>query len=224
MSQEKAKALLAKHVVQWCQPKMTIGLGAGSTVMQVVEALQYQPHHAMQIVVASHATLARCQALGIEATLMQAIAHIDLYIDGADEVDPDWTLLKGRGGAMTGEKLCAQMAKDFVVLIDESKLVRYLGEKWPVLPIEVVPWARSSVARAIVKKGGRPELRTQKSDMGNDILDGYGLALHEPEALSAWCNQLTGVVAHGLFVNEVPQHVLRSDGKTVMACQKQNKS
>lgn len=220
MSQERAKALLAAHVVQWCKPKMSIGLGAGSTVLQVVEALQYQPHHTMQIVVASCETLARCQDLGIEATLMQAVAHIDLYIDGADEVDPDWTLLKGRGGAMTGEKLCAQMAKDFVVLVDDSKLVRYLGEKWPVLPIEVVPWARSSVARSIVKKGGRPELRSQKSDMGNDILDCYGLALHEPETLSAWCNQLTGVVAHGLFVNEVPQHVLRSDGKTVIACQK----
>ena len=108
-----------------------------------------------------------------------------------------------------------QMAKNFMVLVDDSKCVKRLGQKWPVVSIEVVPWARSSVARQVVKMGGRPELREQKSDMRNDIIDCYKLNLAEPYSLSKEINQLTGVVCHGLFVNERPQVVKVSDGRQV---------
>lgn len=214
-NQDKAKRMLAESACKNLQSKMTLGLGAGSTVMWVVEALRDKQHAGMQVVVASLATQKRCLDYGIDAELMESVSHIDLYIDGADEVDESFCLIKGRGGAMTGEKLCAQMAENFMVLVDESKCVKHLGESWPVVAIEVVPWARSSVARQIVKMGGRPELREQKSDMRNDIIDCYGMNLAEPYALSREVNQLTGVVGHGLFVNERPQIVKVSDGHRV---------
>ena len=214
-NQDKAKRMLAESACKNLQSKMTLGLGAGSTVMWVVEALRDKQHAGMQVVVASLATQKRCLDYGIDAELMESVSHIDLYIDGADEVDESFCLIKGRGGAMTGEKLCAQMAENFMVLVDESKCVKHLGESWPVIAIEVVPWARSSVARQIVKMGGRPELREQKSDMRNDIIDCYGMNLSEPYALSREVNQLTGVVGHGLFVNERPQIVKVSDGHRV---------
>ena len=214
-NQDKAKRMLAESACKNLQSKMTLGLGAGSTVMWVVEALRDKQHAGMQVVVASLATQKRCLDYGIDAELMESVSHIDLYIDGADEVDESFCLIKGRGGAMTGEKLCAQMAENFMVLVDESKCVKHLGESWPVIAIEVVPWARSSVARQIVKMGGRPELREQKSDMRNDIIDCYEMNLSEPYALSREVNQLTGVVGHGLFVNERPQIVKVSDGHRV---------
>ena len=214
-NQDKAKRMLAESVCENLQSKMTLGLGAGSTVMRVVEALKDRQHASIQVVVASLATQKHCWDCGIEADLMESVSHIDLYIDGADEVDESFCLIKGRGGAMTGEKLCAQMAESFIVLVDESKCVKRLGQRWPVVAIEVVPWARSSVARQIVKMGGRPELREQKSDMKNDIIDCYGMNLAEPYSLSKEVNQLTGVVCHGLFVNETPQVVKASDGHQI---------
>lgn len=213
--QDKAKRMLAESACENLKAKMTLGLGAGSTVMRVVDALKDRQHDSMQVVVASIATQKYCLDCGIEADLMESVSHIDLYIDGADEVDESFCLIKGRGGAMTGEKLCAQMAKNFMVLVDDSKCVTRLGQRWPVVSIEVVPWARSSVARKIVKMGGRPELREQKSDMKNDIIDCYRMNLSEPYSLSKEINQLTGVVGHGLFVDEKPQVVKVSDGRRV---------
>lgn len=213
--QQQAKAMLAKKIVEECKVGMTIGLGAGSTVLKVVDALKDRSHVKMNIVVASLSTQAHCHRHGIDADLMRAVSHIDLYIDGADEVDPTFCCIKGRGGAMTGEMLCAEMAEDFVVLVDGSKMVRSLGEKWPVLAVEVVPWARSSVGRAMVKLGARPELRSEKSDMGNDIIDCLGVSFAQPYALADKVSQMTGVVGHGLFVHKRPSRVLVSDGQSV---------
>tara|TARA_B100001989_G_scaffold167523_1_gene120671 strand:+ start:299 stop:967 length:669 start_codon:yes stop_codon:yes gene_type:complete len=211
----QAKMKLAQTIVAELKAKMIVGLGAGSTVLCVVEALKNCAHAEMQVVVASLETLEACKHHGIEAELMKSVAYIDLYIDGADEVDPGFLCIKGRGGAMTGEKICAEMAKSFVVLIDESKKVGYLGQKWPVVPLEVVPWARSSVGRSIVKMGAVPELREKKSDLGNDIIDCHGFNLSEPFALASALSQLTGVVSHGLFLEPRPNRVLCSDGQNV---------
>lgn len=207
--------MLAREASEMILPKMTIGLGAGSTVMRVVEVLAERSLDSVTVIVASLATQKYCWDHGIEADLMVACSHIDLYIDGADEVDETWCLLKGRGGAMTGEKLCAHMAKRFLVLVDDSKCVTSLGQRWPVVAVEVVPWARSSVARAVVKMGGRPHWRETKSDMGNDIIDCYDLNLAKPYELSREINQMTGVVGHGIFVNDKPQAVKVSDGDKV---------
>lgn len=219
--QEQAKLMMAEKIVKEFKAGMTIGLGAGSTVLRVVDALQDSLHTKMNIVVASLSTQTHCHRYGIDADLMRTVSHIDLYIDGADEVDPTFCCIKGRGGAMTGEMLCAEMAENFVILVDDSKLVRNLGEKWPVLAVEVVPWARSSVSRAMVKLGARPELRTEKSDMGNDIIDCLSVSFAEPYALANKVSQMTGVVGHGLFVHKRPSRVLVSDGSSVWEAERE---
>ncbi len=213
--QDQAKSMLAEQAMRLLSGHKVVGLGAGTTVMKVVQALSQETHGGLKVVVASLSTLQQCKEAGIEAELMESIAHIDLYIDGADEVDPSFCCIKGRGGAMVGEKLCAQMADEFIVLVDSSKLAPHLGGKWPVVPLEVVPWARSSVGRAIVAMGGKPELRETKSDMGNNIIDCHGLDLSKPYTLSDQLNQMTGVVGHGLFVHEKPTQVWSCDGDKV---------
>ena len=220
INQEKAKEMLAEAICEELKPKITLGLGAGSTVLKVVESLKLKDHSSMQIVVASTETQKRCLELGIDAELMNTVSHIDTYIDGADEVDEYFCLIKGRGGKMTGEKLCAQMADEFVVLVDETKCVKALGDKWPVVAVEVVPWARSSVARQIVKLGGRPKWREVKSDLENDIIDCFGLNLAKPYDISCQINEMTGVVAHGLFVKECPKVVKVSNGLSVWNMEK----
>lgn len=221
MDQERAKIMLAREAAQMFKPKMTIGLGAGTTVMKLVESLKNQAHQRMNIIVASLSTQEHCQSYGIDAQLMRHCSHIDLYIDGADEVDPSFCCIKGRGGAMTGEMLCAEMADEFVVLIDETKQVSRLGAKWPVVALEVVPWARSSVGRSIVKMGAKPHLREKKSDMGNDIIDCHGLCLATPYELANKLSQMTGVVGHGIFVHTRPHRVMVSDGSTVWEMDKE---
>ncbi|MAV29357.1 MAG: ribose 5-phosphate isomerase A [Legionellales bacterium] len=215
--QDLAKTMLAEHALSLLEGHRVIGLGAGSTVMKVIDAIAASKRVLPTVIVASLATLDRCRSSGIEAELMQSVSHIDLYIDGADEVDSSFCCIKGKGGAMTGEKLCAEMAAEFIVLVDQTKLVQSLGSHWPVIAIEVVPWARSSVGRAIVKLGGKPVLRAEKSDMGNEIIDCHGLDFAAPYTLSDRLNQITGVVAHGLFVHEKPTQVFSSDGNTVKA-------
>ncbi|HAV93739.1 MAG: ribose 5-phosphate isomerase A [Legionellales bacterium] len=219
--QDQAKSMLAQQAMRLLSGHKVVGLGAGTTVIKVVQALSKEAHGNLRVVVASLATLQQCKEAGIDAELMQSVAHIDLYIDGADEVDPSFCCIKGRGGAMVGEKLCAQMADEFIVLVDDTKLAGYLGGKWPVVPLEVVPWARSSIGRAIVAMGGKPELRETKSDMGNDIIDCHGLDLSAPYTLSDQLNQMTGVVGHGLFVHEKPTQVWSCDGDKVWSLKKE---
>ena len=215
MLNQAAKILLAKKAMSYCQKNLKIGLGAGSTVMCVVDALAEQLPRSVQIFTAALTTQQRCIQLGIPAALMTETANIDVYIDGADEVTPTFECIKGRGGAMTGEALCAEMAHQFIVLVDESKISQYLGQKWPVIAIEVVSWARSCLGRAIVKMGGRPVLREQKSELGNYIIDCYDLDLTKPDTLAKTLSQMTGVVGHGLFVQRKPDLVYVSNGVDV---------
>lgn len=212
MSTVQAKKLLAKRVVSHCQKNLKIGLGAGSTVMYVVDALAEKFSGSMQIFTAALATQKRCLQLGIAAELMTATANIDVYIDGADEVSPTFCCIKGRGGMMTGESLCVEMAQQFIVVVEDCKVSQYLGQIWPTIAVEVVSWARSSLGRAIVKMGGRPILREQKSELGNYIIDCYDLDLANPGILAREISQMTGVVGHGLFVKHKPDIVYVSDG------------
>jgi len=146
----------------------------------------------------SKASEARLKALGIEVIDLNSVAELPVYVDGADEVTRHLAMIKGGGGALTREKIVAAVARKFVCIADASKLVDVLG-KFP-LPVEVIPMARSFVARELEKTGGTPELRAGfTTDNGNVILDVYGLSITDPVALEERINHITGVVTNGLF-------------------------
>lgn len=183
-----------------------IGVGTGSTVNLFIEALAAHPGRVRTAVSSSEASSARLRAAGIEVVDLNEVTELLLYIDGADEATPARSLIKGGGGALTREKIVAAVARRFICIIDETKLVTTLG-KFP-LPIEVIPMARAYVARQLVARGGRPVWRQGCiTDNGNDLLDVHGLAIPDPVALERDLNQLAGVVTVGLFA-ERPADVL----------------
>ena len=177
---------------------MVLGIGTGSTVNQLIEALQDRKIQLSGAVSSSRQTSEKLRAAGIEELDLNTAGDLALYIDGADEATADGALIKGGGAALTREKVVAAAASRFVCIIDDSKLVRVLGA-FP-LPIEVIPMARSYVARQLVKLGGRPVWRAGvTTDNGNVILDVHDLRLDEPNAFEATVNQIAGVVTVGLF-------------------------
>jgi ribose 5-phosphate isomerase A len=176
----------------------TIGIGTGSTVNLLIDALAAHPGRVRLAVSSSEASSARLRAAGVEVVDLNELADLELYIDGADEATPARHLIKGGGGALTREKIIAAAARRFVCIIDDSKLVATLG-RFP-LPVEVIPMARALVARSLAARGGRPLWREGfVTDNGNHILDVHGLAIADPVALEHELNQITGVVAVGLF-------------------------
>lgn len=175
-----------------------IGVGTGSTVNLFIEALAAHPGRVRTAVSSSEASSARLKAAGIEVVDLNEVTELHLYIDGADEATPARALIKGGGGALTREKIVAAVARRFICIVDESKIVTTLG-KFP-LPIEVIPMARAYVARQLLARGGHPVWRQGRvTDNGNDILDVHGLAIPDPLALERDLNQLAGVVTVGLF-------------------------
>jgi ribose 5-phosphate isomerase A len=176
----------------------TIGVGTGSTVNCFIEALAAHPGRVQRAVSSSEASSARLRAAGVTLLDLNELAGLDLYIDGADEATAERYLIKGGGGALTCEKIVAAAARRFVCIVDDSKLVRTLG-RFP-LPIEVIPMARSLVARQLSAGGGRPVWRQGfVTDNGNHILDVHGLVITDPVGLERELNQITGVVTVGLF-------------------------
>jgi ribose 5-phosphate isomerase A len=176
----------------------TIGVGTGSTVNCFIDALAANPAHIARAVSSSEGSSARLRAAGIAVVDLNELPSLDLYIDGADEATHARQLIKGGGGALTREKIIAAAAQRFLCILDDSKIVPVLGA-FP-LPVEVIPMARSYVARAIGAFGGRPVWRSGcVTDNGNHILDVHGLTIHDPVALEAQLNQITGVVTVGLF-------------------------
>ena len=176
----------------------TIGVGTGSTVNFFIEALAAHPGRVQRAVSSSDASSARLRAAGVTVLDLNELSGLDLYIDGADEATAARHLIKGGGGALTREKIIAAAARHFVCIVDDTKLVRTLG-KFP-LPIEVIPMARSLVARQLTHGGGRPVWREGfVTDNGNHILDVHGLTVGDPVALERELNQITGVVTVGLF-------------------------
>ncbi|HNQ03194.1 MAG TPA: ribose-5-phosphate isomerase RpiA [Thiobacillaceae bacterium] len=192
MKQATARAAL-DHV-----PAGIIGVGTGSTANFFIDALAGIKGRIDGAVASSVATAERLKRHGIPVLDLNEVGEMAVYVDGADEITRHMAMIKGGGGALTREKIVAACARRFVCIADESKLVDVLG-KFP-LPVEVIPMARSYVARQLVKLGGNPVLRTGfTTDNGNVILDVHGLNILDPVALETEINQLVGVVTVGLF-------------------------
>lgn len=177
---------------------MVLGVGTGSTVTQLIEALKDRKIQLSGAVSSSRQTSESLRAAGIPELDLNSAGPLTLYIDGADEATADGVLIKGGGAALTREKVVAAASARFVCIIDDTKLVDVLG-KFP-LPVEVIPMARSYVARQLVKMGGQPVWRDGVvTDNGNVILDVHNLRLNDPVAFESALNQVAGVVTVGLF-------------------------
>jgi ribose 5-phosphate isomerase A len=196
--QQLQKQQVAGAALAWVRPDNVLGVGTGSTVNCFIDALAASGIRIEAAVSSSEATTQRLQSLGIHVRELNLAGTLDVYVDGADEFDPHRRLIKGGGGALTREKIVAGASRKFVCIVDESKKVGVLG-KFP-LPIEVIPIARSYIARQLVAMGGQPELRDGfTTDNGNLILDVHNMDLVDPVAIEKKINNLPGVVTCGLF-------------------------
>jgi len=204
---EMAKKRAAEAALQYVKDDMIIGVGTGSTVNYFIEALASMKNRIEACVASSKATEALLKAAYIPVLDLNVVSELPLYVDGADEVMATGDMIKGGGGAATREKIIAQVARQFVCIVDESKVVKRLGQ-FP-LAVEVLPLARSLVARELVKLGGDPEYREGfVTDNGNIILDVYNLQINTPMQLENTINCLPGVVDNGLFANRKADKVL----------------
>jgi ribose 5-phosphate isomerase A len=195
-SQKKRRA--AQAAIPYIQEGMVLGMGTGSTVAELIEELKDCKIQVAGAVSSSTRTTLALQAARIPVLDLNAQADLSLYIDGADEADEHGVLIKGGGGALTREKVIAAASEKFICIIDDGKLVRSLGT-FP-LPVEVIPMARSYVARQLAKLGGRPVLRDGVlTDNGNDILDVHDLRLTDPLGMEDAIDRIAGVVTVGLF-------------------------
>jgi ribose 5-phosphate isomerase A len=202
MNQDQLKQAVAQAAVDHIAPHLNkdsiVGVGTGSTANCFIDALANIKHTFDAAVASSEATAERLKGHGINVLELNAVPHMSFYVDGADESDTHLNLIKGGGGALTREKIVAAVAETFVCIADESKLVDVLGD-FP-LPVEVIPMARSYVARKLVGLGGEPVWRQDFiTDNGNLILDVYGMDIVDPKDLEQQINQITGVVTNGLF-------------------------
>ncbi|STX44712.1 ribose 5-phosphate isomerase A [Legionella donaldsonii] len=201
------KAQAAKAALAYVDDNMIIGVGTGSTVNYFINELATIKHRIDACVASSKATESRLRAAGIPVIDLNSASDLPLYVDGADEVNERYEMIKGGGGALTGEKIVATVARQFICIVDESKLVKHLGS-FP-LAVEVLPMARSYVAREIVKLGGDPEYREGFiSDHGNIILDVYNLEITDARRLEDTINCIPGVVENGLFAKRLADKVL----------------
>lgn len=196
-TQDELKQQVAQAAVAYVKGGI-IGVGTGSTANYFIDELAKVKGKIDGAVASSEATAQRLKGHGIQVLDLNSVDGMDIYVDGADEITEHMHMIKGGGGALTREKIVAACAKSFICIADGSKLVPVLGA-FP-LPVEVLPMARSYVARELVKLGGQPKLREGfTTDNGNVILDVSGLKILDPVALEARINQLVGVVTNGLF-------------------------
>lgn len=195
----EAKRLAAEKAMSYVEDGMIVGVGTGSTVAYFIDALGREPDRIRGAVSSSEQSTERLRGHGIEVVDLNATGPLALYVDGADECDPNRRLIKGGGAALTREKIIAQASQRFVCIIDPSKEVDVLG-RFP-LPVEVIPMARSLVAREIVAlTGAQPVWREGiVTDNGNLVLDIHGMRITDPVAMETAINQLPGVVSVGLF-------------------------
>ncbi len=198
MDQREKKLAAASAAIELIELEGFIGVGTGSTANCFIDLLAQFKHQFDGAVASSEASAERLKANGIAVLDLNGVGDLAVYVDGADEATRHRHLIKGGGGALTREKIVAQASKLFICIVDDSKIVGHLGD-FP-LPIEVIPMARSFVAREMVKLGGRPELRHGfTTDNGNQIIDVFGLEIREPVQLEETINQIPGVVTNGLF-------------------------
>ena len=197
-AQTTGKQAAAQAALEFVPDDSIIGVGTGSTVNLFIEALASRRDRIIGAVSSSKASTARLRAAGIEVIDLNAAGDLEVYIDGADEATRHGYLIKGGGGALTREKIVAAASRRFICVVDESKMVDVLG-RFP-LPIEVIPMARSYVARELARRHGQPVWREGiVTDNGNQILDVHGLEILDPVAMERELNQIAGIVMVGLF-------------------------
>lgn len=207
MSAERLKVEAARAALKCVEDGMVLGVGTGSTVNTFIDQLAASGKHLEGAVSSSEETSKRLRDLGVEILDLNNTGGLELYIDGADEADPHRRLIKGGGAALTREKIIAAASRRFLCIVDESKCVNVLGS-FP-LPVEVIPMARSYVARGLVGLGGQPEYREGVvTDNGNVILDVHNLDLVDPVAVESEINQIAGVVTCGLFARRPADEVI----------------
>jgi ribose 5-phosphate isomerase A len=205
-TQELLKSKVAEAALDYIKTGSTLGIGSGSTINYFITALANIKHKIEGVVAASIETEKRLKQLNIPVLDLNNTGELTLYIDGADEVNPQLQLIKGCGGALTREKIIAAASRNFICIIDESKYVRVLGQK--SLPLEVIPMGRSYVARELVKLGGFPVYREKFiTDNGNIILDTQHWDFTDPIKLERLLNNISGVVSNGLFAQR-PANIL----------------
>ncbi|WP_067708868.1 MULTISPECIES: ribose-5-phosphate isomerase RpiA [unclassified Erwinia] len=198
MTQDELKKAVGWAALKYVQPGTIVGVGTGSTAAHFIDALGSVRHQIEGAVSSSDASTALLKALGIPVFDLNEVDSLSVYVDGADEINASLQMIKGGGAALTREKIIAAVAEKFICIADSSKQVDVLGH-FP-LPVEVIPMARSYVARELVKLGGLPEYRQHVlTDNGNDILDVHNLQIMDAVALEKAINALPGVVTVGLF-------------------------
>lgn len=210
MTADEKKQAVAKAALEYIEDNMIVGVGTGSTVNHFINQLATIKHRIEGGVSSSKASEELMRKHRIPVIDLNSVDELPVYIDGADEATRHLHLIKGGGGALTREKIVAAVSKTFVCIVDDTKVVDTLG-KFP-LPVEVIPMARSHVARCIARMGGQPVLREQfVTDNGNIILDVHNLTILNPVELEAQLNQITGVVTNGLFAKRPADILLVAD-------------
>ncbi len=199
MDQLEMKKLAARAALKYVKPDTIVGVGSGSTVNCFIEALGELKDQIQGAVAASKASEELLRKQGIEVFSANDVSSLDIYVDGADEINPQKMMIKGGGAALTREKIVAALAKKFICIVDTSKQVDVLGTTFP-LPVEVIPMARSQVGRKLVSLGGAPEYREGVvTDNGNVILDVHNFAILNPVEIEKELNNVAGVVTNGIF-------------------------
>ena len=207
MTQDDKKKAAAHAALKYIKDDAIVGVGTGSTVNYFIDALADVKHKIQGAVSSSNVSTERLKAMGIDVFDLNSVDKFDIYVDGADEITQHKHMIKGGGAALTREKIVAAVAEKFICIIDDTKQVPMLGQ-FP-LPVEVIPMARSYVAREIVKLGGDPAYRQGiVTDNGNVILDVYNLKILNPVELERQLNAIVGVVTNGLFAHRGADIVL----------------
>lgn len=214
MNQAEKKRRVAEAALEFVEPGIVLGVGTGSTANCFIEGLRGKGVQPAALVASSRATEARLRIAGFEVSELGTAGEIDLYVDGADEANKHFHLIKGGGGALTREKVVAGAARRFVCIIDDSKWVGVLGA-FP-LPIEVIPMARDFVARQLVRMRGQPVWREGfVTDNGNHILDVHNLQITNPVEMETRINLIPGVVTVGIFAHRPADILLIADDKGI---------
>lgn len=207
MTQDEMKKAVGEAALKFVKPDTIVGVGTGSTVKYFIDALATMKNDIVGAVSSSEQSTEQLKSHGIEVFDLNTVSQLDVYIDGADEVNSHMHMIKGGGAALTREKIIAAVAKTFVCIADESKQVDVLGN-FP-LPVEVIPMARSYVARELVKLGGDPVYRHGvTTDNGNVILDVHNLTIIDPKTLEQQIDGIVGVVTNGLFAKRSADKLL----------------
>jgi len=214
MTQDELKQAVGRAALEYVPDNCIVGVGTGSTANYFIDALATMKGRIQGAVSSSEASVARLKSHGIAVFELNTVDRLPVYVDGADEINRQLQMIKGGGAALTREKIVAAVAEQFICIADESKLVDVLG-KFP-LPVEVIPMARSYVARQLLKLGGHPAYRDGViTDNGNIILDVHGLKISEANKLESQINEIVGVVTNGLFAHRRADVLLLGTSKGV---------